>query len=163
MNRTAHRAGTPLVAVAVVLLALYAPSAARAGDLLGGRLDTSGTWVAVISKATIPTHVELSTEGDIQLAEVSFDMAPGERRQVAYTGSGLGYVTATMTPLEVAEGSSSGAIELRAWLRYVAPPPAPTWPLLLLIAALLILAGVSTLAYLWRTHAPRQRTRPSAR
>lgn len=134
-----------LPAVLAVLAVAALPAVAAAGEpsMLGARLDTSGAWVAVISKATIPTHVELSTEGDVTLALTAFDMAPGERRQVAYSGSGLGYVTARMTPVSVDPGASSGALELRAWVRYVAPPVPPSWPLWwLLLIPLLVGVGL---------------------
>ena len=135
-------------------LLLSLPSVAVAGEpaLLGARLDTSGTWVAVISKATVVTHVELFAEGDVRLAETSFDLAPGERRQVAFEGSGLGYVVARMT--DTAGGQ--GAVELRAWLRYVPPPPSPEpslLPVLLLLAAGVIVLGVRKV----RHHAPSRR------
>jgi hypothetical protein len=147
---TAHRAGTPLVAVVVVLFALLSPSAARAGDLLGGRLDTSGQWVQVVSKATIPVHIVLTTEGDITLTDAaSFDLAPGDVRRVAFVGSGLGWVSARMTPRDVPEGASSGALELKAWVRYVVPQPGPPWAVLTLVLFLLILAAVASVAAIW--------------
>ncbi len=133
--------------LAAVVLALAVNATAWAGEapLLGDRLDTSGTWVAVISKATIPTHVQLTTEGDVHLAVSTFDLAPGERREVAYTGSGLGWVSARMTPLEVS--GPAGALEVRAWVRYVAPPPPapmPLWPMAAALLAILVLVAFTT-------------------
>ena len=126
----------------VLLLLALAPSARAAGpDLLGATLETSGSWVAVISKATIPTHIILSSEGDVTLAETTFDLQPNARRQVSYTGSGRGWVTARMTALK-AQGST-GAVELRTWVLYTAPPPvpagAPLWPLAVLVMALFVI------------------------
>lgn len=107
--------------------------------MLGARLDTAGTWIAVISKATIPTHVELASEGDVSLAERSFDLQPNERHQVAYTGSGLGWVSARQTALSVDLTGSHGAVEVRAWVRYVPPPPPASgsgWWVLVLVSLL---------------------------
>ena len=138
-----------LLGAGLALLLLAPQVAAGEVPLLGARLDTAGTWIAVISKATVPTHVVLTAEGDIHLEATTFDLAPGERRQVGYTGTGLGFVSARMTDTT----GGQGAVEVRAWVRYVAPPPpGPSLPLFPVAFVLGLLLGA-----IWkvrRHHAP---------
>jgi hypothetical protein len=141
---TTRTAGIRLVMVVALALAAVSPAVVSASGLLGARLDTSGTWVSVTSKATIPTIVSLTSEGDVTLAETETVMEPGDVWRVPYTGSGLGWVEARMAPVEVADNAS--ALVLRAWVRYVAPPETPAlWPW-----ALAILAAVIAAAATWR-------------
>jgi hypothetical protein len=138
------RRRTRIAAVALVLLASFPPATLGAERLLGARLDTGGTWVSVTSKATIPTIVTLTSEGDVTLAETETVMEPGSVWRVPYVGSGLGWVEARMAPVEATDNAS--ALVLRAWVQYVAPPETPAlWPW-----ALAILAAVIAAAATWR-------------
>lgn len=140
-----------VAAFAVVIVCHFLSTSARGADMLGATLDTSGTWVAVTSRATVATHVVLTTEGDVQLAETEADLEPGERWEVPFTGTGLGWVGARMEPLNI-EGSS-GAVELRAWVRYVAPPTTDYMPLALLALGLLLAVAFMAAVHRRNRHA----------
>lgn len=138
----------------LALLLLAAPAATAAAEpTIGASLGASDAEVRIVSRASVPTSVELSLSEGWSVETTSFLLDPDEARNVAVTARGPdpGIVTATMRAVEVFSGTEASSLVLATGM---APPPAPVWPLLLLaLLSTLTCAAVLALGYRRYRHA----------
>lgn len=139
------------LAAVVVLSALAAPAAARAGEppTLGATLGATRSEVIIDSSANVPVLVELTAPEGWQLAETSFTVPPGGHHVVSVRQAGEdGQLIARIVAIEVPTGTDRSALVLALGL----PKPSPAFPILPMLAALgAVLLGL--IAWRYRRHA----------
>jgi hypothetical protein len=148
------------LSLALLLLALLTPSAARAGEppTLGGTLGATRTEIIVDSSASVPVMVSLSVPEGWRLAEGAFAMEPGGHRVVAVLAAGEeGQVIARMVAFDVPAGTDRSTLLLSLGL----PKPEPVWPQLL-AAAFLLMVAVVTITIVARRRQTTSRARQAA-
>lgn len=138
------------LAAVLVLSALAAPAAARAGEppTLGATLGATRSEVIIDSSANVPVLVELTAPEGWQLAETSFTVAPGGHHVVPVVQAGEdGQVIARIVAIEVPTGTDRSALVLALGL----PQPSPAFPVLPMAALGAVLLGL--IAWRYRRHA----------
>lgn len=134
------------VRVAVLLASVAAVAAAGAAgvraashspDLIGGTLTASASAVTFTSQATIPIHVDLTSDGPFVLAPEAFDVQPGETVTASVSGDPRGRVSALVSPSVPVAGGEASSVRLEVAL----PRPAGPNYLSLALTALACLVG----------------------
>ena len=112
------------VLTAILAIALAGGSASAASPevgTVGGRLAAVDHTVTVTSQGTLPVRVTMSAEV-VDLTLDSFDLQPGETRELSFTGDPVGRVYATFSTRTTADASDSNSLTLSVGLKPYTPP-----------------------------------------
>lgn len=126
-----------LAAAALVSLAL-AGAVLAADPTVGGQLSAGGNRITVQSNGNVPARVSMAAES-VTLSVTTFELQPGESRDLTFTGKAVGYVNATYEAL--VDGQETATATLSLNLEPV--PPTPPSPLGAILIGLLLLAGLA--------------------
>jgi hypothetical protein len=160
-----------ILRVAVLLASVAAIAAAGAASvraaspapgLIGGTLSASAHEVALTSTATMPVHVELTTDRPASFSPSAFDIKPGETIASTVTGDASGSVSAHLSALTTSARDSS-TVTLQVGFPKPVTPAFP-WGAVggALVTALVVLRGLVALRRVSRHYTLVRKSEPPA-
>jgi hypothetical protein len=117
-----RRAAIVSTVAGFVLAAAGATVAASPAPTIGGKLAAVGNEVTVTSQGSVPVRVSLTADV-VKLAVATFELQPGESRELTFEGDPLGRIYAKFTTVTTATTTAdANSLQLSVGLKPYTPP-----------------------------------------